>query len=603
MKTYKYILFALATLTLASCFKDESTDATNPIAEITIDESNLMKVYNINKNDSLIISPVVTQSNKELPLYYAWELDQVIVSTEKEFRYKGDILGTYNGRLIVSNDDGKAFYTFTLNVNSPYEYGIMVLSKDTDGRPHIAFMQEPLEEGGEKKFYDENCLEKNNTDQFFASNPSDIIQTTGTLIVACQGNDNDSEDGAAIYFLNEKTFVMENLVESNEYKDFKPTRLLTPQGSYEGSAYPVLSADGKMYSLPTYNAVLQPSHKLTSTYAQAGFAIGGDRYNDIVVWDNEVNDFVCLYNSYGPYYCGAQYLLTRDSLMTDEYYKKNFSKLKGLNSLTPIRRTAEQEKNSRLQFVAIVKGALATQKVIMGSFFWEAVTGSYGKYNVYDKKKFTMDELMKALDADFVGYEAIHNMVTNKTPKYGNDDDYADEVMTSVFNLYQGLVTGRDNMRNGHWRINMLPTTCHVYFGEVCGALPNGRLAAKPLSEGISPEKGADTNGPTSVVKSCSKMDHLSTGGTLLNQKFTPSVVAGEQGLEQMANLIRTYFNLDGHHIQFNVIDKQTLIAAQQNPEEYKDLIVRVAGYSDYFRNLSKALQDEIIERTEQSFS
>lgn len=389
MKTYKYILFALATLTLASCFKDESTDATNPIAEITIDESNLMKVYNINKNDSLIISPVVTQSNKELPLYYAWELDQVIVSTEKEFRYRGDILGTYNGRLIVSNDDGKAFYTFTLNVNSPYEYGIMVLSKDTDGRPHIAFMQEPLEEGGEKKFYDENCLEKNNTDQFFASNPSDIIQTTGTLIVACQGNDNDSEDGAAIYFLNEKTFVMENLVESNEYKDFKPTRLLTPQGSYEGSAYPVLSADGKMYSLPTYNAVLQPSHKLTSTYAQAGFAIGGDRYNDIVVWDNEVNDFVCLYNSYGPYYCGAQYLLTRDSLMTDEYYKKNFSKLKGLNSLTPIRRTAEQEKNSRLQFVAIVKGALATQKVIMGSFFWEAVTGSYGKYNVYDNGGFT----------------------------------------------------------------------------------------------------------------------------------------------------------------------------------------------------------------------
>ena len=214
-----------------------------------------------------------------------------------------------------------------------------------------------------------------------------------------------------------------------------------------------------------------------------------------------------------------------------------------------------------------------------------------------------MDELMKALDADFVGYEAIHNMVTNKTPKYGNDDDYADEVMTSVFNLYQGLVTGRDNMRNGHWRINMLPTTCHVYFGEVCGALPNGRLAAKPLSEGISPEKGADTNGPTSVVKSCSKMDHLRTGGTLLNQKFTPSVLKGEDGLEQLANLVRSYFALDGHHIQFNVIDRETLIKAQQNPEDYKDLIVRVAGYSDHFRNLSKALQDEIINRTEQSFN
>lgn len=149
----------------------------------------------------------------------------------------------------------------------------------------------------------------------------------------------------------------------------------------------------------------------------------------------------------------------------------------------------------------------------------------------------------------------------------------------------------------------MLPTTCHVYFGDVMLASANGRLAHKPVSEGISPEKGADTKGPTAVIKSCSKMDHLSTGGTLLNQKFTPSVVAGEQGLEQMANLIRTYFNLDGHHIQFNVVDRQTLINAQKHPEDYKDLIVRVAGYSDHFRNLSKALQDEIIERTEQSFT
>lgn len=134
-------------------------------------------------------------------------------------------------------------------------------------------------------------------------------------------------------------------------------------------------------------------------------------------------------------------------------------------------------------------------------------------------------------------------------------------------------------------------------------ASPNGRLAHKPVSEGISPEKGADTNGPTAVVKSCAKMDHLQTGGTLLNQKFTPSVVAGEEGLDQMANLVRTYFNMDGHHIQFNVIDKETLIQAQKHPEDYKDLIVRVAGYSDHFRNLSKALQDEIIERTEQSFN
>lgn len=225
------------------------------------------------------------------------------------------------------------------------------------------------------------------------------------------------------------------------------------------------------------------------------------------------------------------------------------------------------------------------------------------KYNVFDEKKFTMEELIEALEHNFEGYDMIANLVRNKTPKYGNDDDYADNIMKDVFNFYQKTVTGRPNMKGGTYRVNMLPTTCHVYFGEVMNASPNGRLAQKPVSEGISPEKGADVNGPTAVIKSCSKMDHLRTGGTLLNQKFTPSVVKGEEGLDNMANLVRVYFNMDGHHIQFNVIDRETLIRAQQNPDEYKDLIVRVAGYSDHFRNLSKALQDEIIERTEQSFN
>lgn len=225
------------------------------------------------------------------------------------------------------------------------------------------------------------------------------------------------------------------------------------------------------------------------------------------------------------------------------------------------------------------------------------------KYNVFDEQKFTMEELIEAMEHNYEGYERIANLVRNKTPKYGNDDDYADGIMKDVFNFYQKTVTGRPNMKGGTYRVNMLPTTCHVYFGEVMNASPNGRLAQKPVSEGISPEKGADVNGPTAVIKSCAKMDHLRTGGTLLNQKFTPSVVAGEEGLTHMADLVRAYFNMDGHHIQFNVIDKETLIQAQKNPDEYKDLIVRVAGYSDHFRNLSKALQDEIIERTEQSFN
>ncbi len=224
------------------------------------------------------------------------------------------------------------------------------------------------------------------------------------------------------------------------------------------------------------------------------------------------------------------------------------------------------------------------------------------KYNVFDNQNFTMEELIEAMEHDYEGYDAIYRMVHDKTPKYGNDDDYADDIMQEVFELYRSEITGRPNMKGGKYGVDMLPTTCHVYFGDVILATPNGRKAHKPVSEGISPEKSADRNGPTAVIKSCSKMDHLATAGTLLNQKFTPNVVAGEKGLDNMASLIRSYFSMDGHHIQFNVIDRQTLIDAQKNPEEYKDLIVRVAGYSDFFRNLDKPLQDEIIERTEQSF-
>jgi formate C-acetyltransferase len=223
------------------------------------------------------------------------------------------------------------------------------------------------------------------------------------------------------------------------------------------------------------------------------------------------------------------------------------------------------------------------------------------KHHAYEKKDIPMERLLEAIERNFEGDGTLRQTLLNKSPKYGNDDDYADGLMQDVFKVYHDCVTGRPNARGGSYRINMLPTTCHVYFGEVMTASANGRLAGKPVSEGISPTQGADTNGPTAVLRSASKMDHLRTGGTLLNQKFSPQTVEGPVGLDAMGDLIRTYFAMDGHHIQFNVIDRETLIKAQRNPEDYKDLIVRVAGYSDHFRNLSKALQDEIIERTEQT--
>jgi pyruvate formate-lyase/glycerol dehydratase family glycyl radical enzyme len=221
------------------------------------------------------------------------------------------------------------------------------------------------------------------------------------------------------------------------------------------------------------------------------------------------------------------------------------------------------------------------------------------KYNVFDKKQVTIQGLLKALENNFDKDEPLRQRFLNKTPKYGNDDDYADEIMRSIFEAYYDAVRGRPNTKGGIYEINLLPTTVHIYFGKVVGATPDGRKATEPLSEGISPVQGADRKGPTAVIKSVSKMDHVRTGGTLLNQKFTPNLLADEDGIEKLAHLIRSYFKLNGHHIQLNVVSADTLREAQRFPEKYRDLIVRVAGYSDYFVDVAVDLQNEIIKRTE----
>ncbi|MEE9189941.1 MAG: trans-4-hydroxy-L-proline dehydratase [Candidatus Neomarinimicrobiota bacterium] len=222
------------------------------------------------------------------------------------------------------------------------------------------------------------------------------------------------------------------------------------------------------------------------------------------------------------------------------------------------------------------------------------------KYNVYDKQHVSMKDLLKALKTNFEKSGDLRKLLKDGTPKYGNDDDYADDILQDVFEMYFQTIDGRPNTKGGAYRVNLLPTTCHVYFGSVIGALPDGRYAGVPLSEGISPVQGADRNGPTAVMNSAAKIDHLRTGGTLLNQKFTPQVLAREEGIIKLGQLIRSYFKMDGHHIQFNVVTAETLKKAQKNPENYRDLIVRVAGYSDYFVDLTDDLQSEIIKRTEQ---
>ncbi len=219
--------------------------------------------------------------------------------------------------------------------------------------------------------------------------------------------------------------------------------------------------------------------------------------------------------------------------------------------------------------------------------------------HVFDDKTYTMDEMLKAVSSNFGGNEKMRQFVINHTPFFGNDDDYADQIAVRVYDDLVAAIEGHPNTRGGKTQLNMLSTTCHNYFGSVCGASANGRLAHFAISDGTSPAHGADTQGPTCVVKSLGKLDQTKSGGTLLNVRFVPQLMARDEDLRKLVSLVRAYFAMGGHHIQFNVVDTETLLDAQRHPEEYRDLLVRVAGYSDYFNDMTEQLQNEIIARTQ----
>ncbi len=229
------------------------------------------------------------------------------------------------------------------------------------------------------------------------------------------------------------------------------------------------------------------------------------------------------------------------------------------------------------------------------------VTDSFStlKKQVYDEKRFTMDQLLGMVSHNFRGHEVERQYIINHTPFFGNDDSYADDIAVRVYNDLFHSIDGKPNIKGSCYHMNMLSTTCHVYFGKVMGATPNGRLATRPISDGTSPSQGYDTHGPTSVVKSLGKLNQTLSGGTLLNQRFIPQLLRKDADITKLGQLIRTYFRLGGHHIQFNIVDTATLRAAQKRPEDYRDLMVRMAGYSDYFNDMNSDYQEEIIERTQ----
>ena len=221
------------------------------------------------------------------------------------------------------------------------------------------------------------------------------------------------------------------------------------------------------------------------------------------------------------------------------------------------------------------------------------------KKHVFEEGRYTMDEILKACHSNWEGEEKMRLYIRNHTPFFGNDDAYADDIAVRVYDDLVKAVEGHPNTRGGQTHLNMLSTTCHNYFGSVCGATPNGRFAHFAISDGTSPAHGSDSHGPTAVVKSLGKLDQTKSGGTLLNVRFTPQLFRQDEDVKKCASLIRTYFKFGGHHIQFNIVDTETLLDAQKHPDNYRDLLVRVAGYSDYFNDMTEQLQNEIIARTE----
>ena len=221
------------------------------------------------------------------------------------------------------------------------------------------------------------------------------------------------------------------------------------------------------------------------------------------------------------------------------------------------------------------------------------------KKHVFEDKTYKIDEVLNAISANFEGNEIMRQVIINRTPFFGNDNNYADDIALQVYEDLLKAIDGKPNTKGDVFHLNMLSTTCHIYFGKVMGATPNGRLAEKSISDGTSPSHGCDINGPSAVVRSLTKLDHTKSGGTLLNQRFLPSLLKRDEDINKLGHLIRSYFTLGGHHIQFNIVDTATLLAAQKTPEEYKDLMVRMAGYSDYFNDMNKELQQEVIDRTE----
>ena len=370
MKIFKWLLLLVSLPLFVACLKDNTTPADKPLSNITI-EQGIDSVYNIYKFDTLYIRPVITQENVDKPLSYTWEIDLEPYSHDEVFEYVGNDLGKFNCRLIVENEDGKAFFPFVLYVNSSYEYGITVLSCDNDGNSMLSFMQEPMAEDAVAQFTSYDCFVRNNPDEAFAAGAVDVVQSGGRLIIACQGG-GERNDEPTIYYLNEKTMVIENMFTVPEYDDFKPTILGVPSVSPIGSIYPIVCENGKVYDFSVTEGVVSEPLKHKYSYAQNCIVDVNGGYYDILLFDNDNKGMSLIYNGYGPYYCGEPYSM----LLTDSLFaSKNHFANRELITMVKIRMTqAQKNQTGHQEFLAMSKLAgtpgVSTRTEVLYTDFW-----------------------------------------------------------------------------------------------------------------------------------------------------------------------------------------------------------------------------------------
>lgn len=385
MKIHKVIsLLFLLPFMAVSCYEDKTTLGNGPISEIFIEEGSIAEEYNIYRNEKLHITPVITQSNAEKPLTYRWEINLEEYSTAKDFQYTGERLGTYKCRLVVENEDGKAFYPFVLNVNSPYEEGFAVISTENDGTSWLSFKKTPLPGEDIEGFFDYNCLTTNNPDTKFASNISDIVQSSGRLMVSCMGGDG-AGDVPTIYYLNEKTLLVENAMTLPDYPEFVPTKICVPPLESVGVTYPILCKNGKVFEFSTTEGQLQPSTIWRANYAQNSVVYGSARNRfDILLWDNDLGGLRLYDNGYGPYVCNADWDAVRLGEKPDS--ELNYFSGRDFATMALIRKTKEQEKTSDPEFIIITKKGPILYSNIMYTSFWVTDLKTYETILVNNEK-------------------------------------------------------------------------------------------------------------------------------------------------------------------------------------------------------------------------